>query len=109
MLLFSLPANALERNCETRENLDQTSLNICSYQDALTSKKNLSKILEVETLKEWWEISDTVCKEVWKGYKQGSIYPLKVSQCKTRMNNFLYRSNKTGMKGGMSDYDELLQ
>ena len=109
ILLLSFPANALERNCETRENLDQTSLNICSYQDELKSEKNLSNVLKAETIKEWRKISYTVCKEVWKPYKKGSIYPLAVSQCKTRMNNFLYRSNKTGMKGGMSDYEKLLQ
>ena len=109
ILLLSLPSNAKELNCVDRNNLSQQGLNICSYKEALETDKSLSNVLEPESLKEWNKVSHQVCKEVWKPYKKGSIYPLAVSQCKTRMNNFLYRSNKTGMKGGMSDYETLLQ
>ena len=77
--------------------------------DALTSQERLSNVLEQETIKKWNKVSTLVCREVWKGYKGGSIYSLKVNQCITRMNNFLYLSNKTGLKGWMSDYEELLQ
>ncbi len=109
ILLFSLPANAMERNCDDRKNLGQQGLNFCSYKDALASYKRLSNVLEPEKLKEWGKISQQVCLEVWNLYEKGSIYTLKVNQCQTKMNNFLYLSNKTGMKGGMSDYEELLQ
>ena len=66
-------------------------------------------MLDPKTFIKWKTISTQVCAEVWKNYKKGSIYSLQVSQCKTRINNFLYLSNKFGMKGRLSDYEELLK
>ena len=109
ILLLSIPANARELICEDRKNLSQQGLNICASKDAIASEKPLSNVLEPETIKEWRKVSHQVCGEVWKLYEKGSSYPLVVNQCKKRMNDFLYKSNKTGMKGGMSDYEKLVQ
>jgi len=105
-ILCSFPANAAEPNCHDRRNLPQSSLNTCSFKDSLESEKRLSAVLEQETLRKWNEISHQACLEAWKGYKRGSIYSLKVNQCKTRMNNYIYYSSKGGMKG-MDDRFEL--
>jgi len=99
ILIFSLPVSSIESNCDNKENLSQTDLNICSYKVYLTSKKRLSNILENKTLKEWNKVSNQVCREVWKNYKKGSIYSLQVNRCQTKMNDYLFYSNKGGMKG----------
>ena len=109
IFFFSLPAKTLDQNCDYTENLGQQGLNRCAFNDYLVSEKSLSDVLSTETLEEWKIISNRVCKEVWKLYKKGSIYSLQVSKCKTRMNNFLYLSKQTGMKGGMNDYEKLLK
>ena len=101
--------NANELNCEDSKNHSQTELNICSYEKSKATEKLLSNVLDPKTFSEWKTISTKVCSEVWKNYKTGSIYSLQVSQCKTRINNFLYLSNKFGMKGRLSDYEELLK
>lgn len=107
LLLLSSPVHASEPNCDDRYNLGQRGLNICSYKDYLKSKKGLSKVLEADTLKEWNKVSHEVCSQVWKLNKGGSIYPLMVNQCNTRMNNYLYLLNKTGLKGVMTDQEKL--
>ena len=101
--------NVNELNCEDRKNYSQTELNICSYEKSKATEKLLSNVLDPNTFSEWKTISTKVCSEVWKNYKTGSIYLLQVSQCKTRINKFLYISNKFGMKGRLSDYEELLK
>ena len=75
----------------------------------MDTEKLLSNVLDPKTFSEWKTISTKVCSKVWKNYKSGSIYSLQVSQCKTRINNFLYLSNKFGIKGRLSDYEELLK
>ena len=99
LILFSLPANALESNCDDRNNLSQQDLNFCSYKDSLESEKRLSNILEPQTLKAWSKVSGEVCGEVWKDFKEGSIYSLQVNQCKRNMDDYLFYSNQGGMKG----------
>ena len=101
--------NVNELNCEDSKNHSQTELNICSYEKSIATEKLLSNVLDPKTFSEWKTISTKVCSEVWKNYKTGSIYLLQVSQCKTRINNFLYISNEFGMKGRLSDYEELLK
>ena len=101
--------NANELNCEDSKNHSQTELNICSYEKSKATEKLLSNVLAPKTFSEWKTISTKVCSEVWKNYKTGSIYSLQVSQCKTRINNFLYTSNEFGMKGRLNDYEELLK
>ena len=101
--------NVNELNCEDSKNHSQTELNICSYEKSKATERFLSNVLDPKTFTEWKTISTQVCSEVWKNYKKGSIYPLLVSQCKTRINNFLYLSNKFGLKGGLSDYEKLLK
>ena len=101
--------NVNELNCEDSKNHSQTELNICSYEKSRATERLLSNVLDPKTFSEWKTISTKVCSEVWKNYKTGSIYSLQVSQCKTRINNFLYLSNKFGMKGRLSDYEELLK
>ena len=101
--------NAIELNCEDNKNHSQTELNICSYEKSKATEKLLSNVLDPKTFSEWKTISTKVCSEVWKNYKKGSIYSLQVSQCKTKINNFLYLSNKFGMKVRLSDYEELLK
>ena len=101
--------NANELNCKDSKNHSQTELNICSYEKSIATEKLLSNVLNPKTFSEWKTISTKVCSKVWKNYKSGSIYSLQVSQCKTRINNFLYLSNKFGMKGRLSDYGELLK
>ena len=101
--------NTNELNCEDSKNHSQTELNICSYEKSRATERLLSNVLDPKTFSEWKTISTKVCSEVWKNYQSGSIYSLQVSQCKTRINNFLYLSNKFGMKGRLSDYEELLK
>ena len=101
--------NVNELNCEDSKNHSQTELNICSYEKSKATEKLLSNVLDPKTFTEWKTISTQVCSEVWKNYKTGSIYPLLVNQCKTRINNFLYLSNKFGLEGGLSDYEKLLK
>ena len=98
ILLLSLPANAREVNCDDRKNLAQQQLNVCSYKDTLESKNRLSNVLEPQTLKEWDKVSSKVCREVWKGFKEGSIYSLLVNQCKRKMDDYLFYSNEGGLK-----------
>ena len=104
-MLLALPANSTELNCEARDKLGQLGLNRCSYKDYLRSAKRLSKVLEAQTLKQWNKVSNQVCLQVWKDYEKGSIYPLKVNQCMSRMNDYLYYSNKGGMKGMDEKYE----
>ena len=106
-ILSPLAVYAAEPNCDDRNNLPQSSLNVCSSKDSLESEKRLSVVLEPETLRKWNEISHQACLEAWKSYKRGSIYSLIVNQCKTRMNNYIYYSSKGGMKG-MDDRFDLL-
>ena len=101
--------NSNKLNCEDSKNHSQTELNICSYEKSRATERLLSNVLDPKTFSEWKTISTKVCSEVWKNSKTGSIYSLQVSQCKIRINNFLYLSNKFGMKGGLSDYEELLK
>ncbi len=105
IVLLALPANSKELNCDARDNLGQSGLNRCSYMDFLKSAKRISKVLEPQTLNEWKKVSNQVCLQVWKDYEKGSIYPLKVNQCMSRMNNYLYYSNKGGMKGMDKKYE----
>jgi len=105
LILFSLPANAIEPNCDDRNNLSQQSLNYCSYKDSLESKKRLSNVLEPQTLEEWSKVSGQVCREAWKGFKEGSIYSLKVNQCQRNMDDYLFYSNQGGMKGMYKKYE----
>ena len=71
----------------------------------MESEKRLSNVLEPQTLKEWSKVSGQVCREVWKGFKEGSIYSLKVNQCQRDMDDYLFYSNQGGMKGMDKKYE----
>ncbi len=100
LFIFSTYAvNANEVNCNFQENLAQKDLNLCALKEREFSSRKLALYLDDKLLRKWEIVAKEVCFESWKKYSKGSIFPLLIYNCQTRMNNYLLDSRIKGLKG----------
>ena len=62
------------------------------------TRTELKMILMPETNKLWKNASFKACKQVYKLYEMGSMYPGIVAACNSNMNEYLIQLNKHGVK-----------
>ena len=91
--------NAEEVNCKSKANLSQQDLNFCAFKERELSSKKLSLFINDKLFTNWEIVSKEICLEIWKKYDKGSIFPLLIANCQTKMNYYLLDSRINGLKG----------
>ncbi len=100
LFLFSgYSLNSTELNCQNKQNFSQKDLNICAFKERNLTSQQLSLSLDDPLLRNWEKVTKEVCLEIWKTYREGSLFPLLASDCQTKLNKYLLDAKINGLKG----------
>ena len=80
----------------------QTMMSLCAGDKLNKTRTELKAILTPEANEQWNNASYKVCKQVYKLYKMGSMYPKIVADCNRQMNEYLIELDEYGVKQGKS-------
>ena len=80
------------------DGITQTMMSLCAENKLTKTRTELKTILTPETNELWNNASHKVCKQVYKLYEMGSMYPMIVADCNKQMNEYLIELNKYGVK-----------
>ena len=99
LAFVSLPVygEQLKNPCDEKT---QTMMSLCAGDKLNKTRTELKTILTPETNELWNNASHKVCKQVYKLYEMGSMYPMIVADCNRRMNEYLIELDDYGVKQG---------
>jgi|TARA_B100000959_G_scaffold215361_1_gene226766 hypothetical protein len=104
LLLLSLAFLSLPVYGEQLKNpcdgITQTMMSLCAEGKLNKTRTELKTILTPEANELWNDASYKVCKQVYKLYKMGSMYPKIVADCNRQMNEYLIELDEYGVKQG---------